>query len=373
MTNSYKKLYEDLSAELMLYKSSFEFSVTGKIILDANYKVVTINKSALKYLNITPEQAYTSNIFSFFNNVPKDLPYLLEYKKNISFTTNAANVNSYLNIDVSSIENIGAKFYVIHLNDVSDLTIIQQALVKKNNFIDNLLSTSPNMIYVYDLISNSNVFVNEVGAELLGYTPEDLHALGDIVFNVVLHPDDLKKAKHQNEILKNAMGNDIYEIEYRMKTKNGTYHWYLARERVFKRDSDGVPIEKIGTAMDITTRKQSEELIRLHSAAILDAKNGMVITDRSGIIIWVNNAFCDMMGYTMEELVGQTPKLLKSGLHSKEFYKDMWSTILSGEVWFDNITNKTKYGGIISTKMVITPIKDELDDVTHFIAIKQLS
>jgi hypothetical protein len=49
----------------------------------------------------------------------------------------------------------------------------------------------------------------------------------------------------------------------------------------------------------------------------------------------------------------------------------MWDTILSGEVWFDNITNKTKHGGIISTKLVITPIKDDQENITHFIGIKQ--
>ena len=157
-----------------------------------------------------------------------------------------------------------------------------------------------------------------------------------------------------------------------MKIKNGFYRWFLGRERVFKRDGNNNPIEKIGTSIDITIRRQSEELIKLHSAAVIEAKNGMFITDKLGNIIWANNACCNMLCYNLDELLGQNPRLFKSGLHADAYYKTMWDTIVSGEIWFDSITNKTKYGGIINTKMVITPIKDEEGTITHFIAIKQL-
>lgn len=370
--SSYKKLYENISSELMLYKTSFEFSQVGKIILDKNFKVITINKAALTYLNINTEQAYTIKIFSFLKNVPPNLGMILENSESYKFSSACVLSNYYLEINVTKV-NVFNTYYIIHLNDITELLNTQRILINKNKFIDNLLATSPNIIYVQDLRSNSNIFINEPGLDILGYSQEDLKNMKDKLFNNIIHPEDIPKINKQNSILKNSSSNDVYEIEFRLKIKDGTYRWFLARERVFRRDEDGVPIEKIGIITDITKRKQSEELIKLHSAAILDAKNGMLITDKDGTIIWANNAFCEMLGYTMDEIIGENPRILKSGLHSKEYYELMWKTILSGEVWFDSITNKTKSGGIINTKLIITPIKDEQGNITHFIGIKQFS
>lgn len=370
--SSYKKLYENISSELMLYKTSFEFSQVGKIILDKNFKVITINKAALTYLNINTEQAYTIKIFSFLKNVPPNLGMILENSESYKFSSAGVLSNYYLEINITKV-NVFKTYYIIHLNDITELLNTQRILINKNKFIDNLLATSPNIIYVHDLRSNSNIFMNESGLDILGYSQEDLKNMKDKLFNNIVHPEDIPKINKQNSILKNSSSNDVYEIELRLKIKNGTYRWFLARERVFRRDEDGVPIEKIGIITDITKRKQSEELIKLHSAAILDAKNGMLITDKDGTIIWANNAFCEMLGYTMDEIIGENPRIFKSGLHSKEYYESMWKTILSGEVWFDSITNKTKSGGIINTKLIITPIKDEQGNITHFIGIKQFS
>lgn len=370
--SSYKKLYENISSELMLYKISFEFSQVGKIILDKNFKVITINKAALTYLNINTEQAYTIKIFSFLKNVPPNLGMILENSESYKFSSACVLSNYYLEISITKV-NVFKSYYIIHLNDITELLNTQRILINKNKFIDNLLATSPNIIYVYDLRSNSNIFMNESGLDILGYSQEDLKNMKDKLFNNIIHPEDIPKINKQNSILKNSSSNDVYEIELRLKIKDGAYRWFLARERVFRRDEDGVPVEKIGIITDITKRKQSEELIKLHSAAILDAKNGMLITDKDGTIIWANNAFCEMLGYTMDEIIGENPRVFKSGLHSKEYYESMWKTILSGEVWFDSITNKTKSGGIINTKLIITPIKDEQGNITHFIGIKQFS
>ena len=124
---------------------------------------------------------------------------------------------------------------------------------------------------------------------------------------------------------------------------------------------------------DITLRKRSEEQLRLQSTALESAANGIVITDRVGTIIWVNDAVTTMTGYSKEELLGKNPRVLKSGNQPESYYADLWSTISSGKVWHGEVVNKRKDGTTYAEEMTITPVTQQGGDTTttHFIAIKQ--
>jgi len=118
-------------------------------------------------------------------------------------------------------------------------------------------------------------------------------------------------------------------------------------------------------------RRQAEDQLRLQSAALEAAANGIVITDTSGKIIWVNPAFTQSTGYSQEEVLGQNPRLLKSGKQSDSFYRNMWETILAGQVWRNTIVNQRKDGTLNREDMTITPIRNTGKKITHFVAIKQ--
>jgi nitrogen fixation negative regulator NifL len=122
---------------------------------------------------------------------------------------------------------------------------------------------------------------------------------------------------------------------------------------------------------DITERRGAEERIRLQSSALEAAANGIVITDRTGYILWTNPAFTKLTGYTAEEVLGKNPRFLKSGTHNSEFYRDLWQTVISGRVWRGEILNRRKDGRLYNEEMTITPLRDERGEITHFIAIKQ--
>ena len=74
--------------------------------------------------------------------------------------------------------------------------------------------------------------------------------------------------------------------------------------------------------------------------------NAVMITNRNGTILWVNPAFTAVTGYTLDEAVGKTPRLLKSGKHDEALYKGFWKTILSGETWRGEFINRRKDGGL---------------------------
>src|SRR5437660_2033268 len=96
-----------------------------------------------------------------------------------------------------------------------------------------------------------------------------------------------------------------------------------------------------------------------------------MITDVNGKIVWVNKAFTETTGYSAEEVVGENPRILKSGQLDASFYKQMWETILSGNVWRDTVINRRKDGSLNREDMTITPISDGAGKISHFVAIKQ--
>ena len=115
---------------------------------------------------------------------------------------------------------------------------------------------------------------------------------------------------------------------------------------------------------------QTLEALQLQTAAVTAAANGIVITSLDGTVQWVNPAFTRMTGYTPQEVVGQKPTVLKSGRHEEAFYRELWQTILAGDVWHGEIVNRRKDGRLYTEQMTVTPVETAGAGVTHFVAIK---
>lgn len=117
--------------------------------------------------------------------------------------------------------------------------------------------------------------------------------------------------------------------------------------------------------------ENAKSLIHLQLCALESAANGIVITDRAGVIVWVNPAFTQLTGYTRDEVVGQNPRVLKSGEHAPAFYRELWKCILAGQVWRGEMVNRRKDGSLYYEAMSITPVREDNGEITHFIAIKE--
>ena len=137
------------------------------------------------------------------------------------------------------------------------------------------------------------------------------------------------------------------------------------------RDSNGQPIGRLILTREITEKYRLQETLRLQSAALEAAANAVVITNREGIVQWVNPAFTTITGYPQEEIIGQNPRLLKSNKHDLAFYKNLWDTILAGQVWRGELINRRKDSSLYHEEQTITPVRNETGEITHFIAIKQ--
>jgi PAS domain S-box-containing protein len=114
----------------------------------------------------------------------------------------------------------------------------------------------------------------------------------------------------------------------------------------------------------------TDGLLELQATALEVAANPIVISRRDGTIIWVNKAFEGLSGYGREEALGQNTRLLNSGNQPPSFYKSMWKTILSGQIWRGELVNRRKDRSLYPEEMTITPVLNRAGEITHFIAIK---
>jgi diguanylate cyclase (GGDEF)-like protein/PAS domain S-box-containing protein len=106
--------------------------------------------------------------------------------------------------------------------------------------------------------------------------------------------------------------------------------------------------------------------------ALVSVATAIFITDRSGRIVWANEAFSRLSGYPPEEVIGSTPGMLvKSDMQSKDFYEGMWNTILAGKAWRGVLVDRRKDGTLYSVDESITPLFGEDGAISHFIAIQQ--
>jgi len=123
----------------------------------------------------------------------------------------------------------------------------------------------------------------------------------------------------------------------------------------------------------VMEREQRDESMRKLSSAIEQAGESVVITNRNGIIEYVNPSFTQLTGYSAEEAIGQTPRLLNSGNQSASFYEDMWKTISSGEVWHGKVIDRKKDGSFFPASLTISPVFTQPEGITghtHYVGIQ---
>ncbi|HWP94873.1 MAG TPA: EAL domain-containing protein [Gammaproteobacteria bacterium] len=141
----------------------------------------------------------------------------------------------------------------------------------------------------------------------------------------------------------------------------------LLEEQLEQRTAE---LRATGARLRIETNKRKRaqaELTKL-SSALTHAADAVMVTNREGIIEYVNPAFENITGYAREAAIGARPNILKSGRHEPEFYAAMWQTILRGEVFRDVVLNRRADGSFYHEEKTITPLKDSRGEITHFIS-----
>ncbi|TAE56253.1 MAG: diguanylate cyclase [Nostocales cyanobacterium] len=144
---------------------------------------------------------------------------------------------------------------------IIDITKNKQAeiaLAESQRFIEQITYLTPNLLYIYDLMEQRNVYVNRSVGEILGYSAAEIQEMGANLFSTICHPDDLQRIYQAIQRCYDLQNHEIIETEYRVKNSQGQWRWLYSRDLVFSRSADGQVQQILGTSQDITERKQAE-------------------------------------------------------------------------------------------------------------------
>ncbi len=210
------------------------------------------------------------------------------------------------------------------------------------------------------------IYYSDRWKTLLGYKPQELENTFDTWIDLI-HPDELNQVTKEIEHFIHHP-KKVFETEFRMKHKDGSYRWIHNRATATV-GTNGKAARIFGSHTDITQEKlislQVEKLIQ----AIHQSPVPIIITDIKGNIEFVNQKYCQLTGYQYPEVIGKKTDILKSGVHNKDFYQNLWKTILSGKTWNGEICNRKKSGELYWELASISPIFDEKGLIKSFVKV----
>ncbi|MCT7951514.1 PAS domain S-box protein [Ancylothrix sp. C2] len=162
-------------------------------------------------------------------------------------------------VAATSIEINGELACLVVLRDITERQETMMALRESERFIQRLADSTPNILYLYDIQENRNLYINREVLGSLGYTPEEVKQMNGVFMDHLMHPEDLQKLPDYFKHFFAAREGEIFEFEYRLQHKSGEWRRFLSRDTVFTKTADGKAKEILGTATDITDRKEVEE------------------------------------------------------------------------------------------------------------------
>lgn len=249
---------------------------------------------------------------------------------------------------------------------LNDITLRKEAeiqLKRSETEYKDLFYFAP--VGIYQTSREGKILIaNQKFAEMLGY--ENVEEVINLNIEADIYWDPAEREKIISKYSKLGL---LHNLELRWKKKDGSLIWILLSSH-FKKDKGNNVVSLEGFIRDITVLKLSEEKLNVQRTALESAVNGIVITDVNGKIDWVNNAFIELTGYNLIELIGKKTNILNSGKQDETFYNNLWSTIISGRSWHGELINRRKNGSLYTEEMTITPVKDNSGNITNFIAIK---
>ncbi|MDQ0192058.1 sensor domain-containing protein [Paenibacillus wynnii] len=201
-------------------------------------------------------------------------------------------------------------------------------------------------------------YVNDKFCAISKYPKEELIGKTHRIINSGYHPKEFFR-----DMWSTIAQGCIWRGEVKNKTKDGEYYW--VETTIVPSLRNGKPFQYIAIRSDITERKLVEEELKQTLKELsdvqyaLDESTIVAKTDARGVITYVNDRFCEISKYSREELIGKTHRIINSGHHPKPFFREMWQTIASGNIWRGDVKNKTKDGQYYWVTTTIVPfVKD---------------
>ncbi|WP_290429024.1 sensor domain-containing protein [Ideonella oryzae] len=246
--------------------------------------------------------------------------------------------------------------------DITDRKCAELAMQVSESRYHELFEVNPLPMWVFDLDTLRFMAVNEAAIARYGYAREEFLSMS---IEDIRPPEDIKRLRRTVNSHR-QIGGYGSSGEWQHVRKDGSRFWVEVTGHTLLRD--GRPARLV-LAQDITDRRQAEERSRLISQVFESTEEGIFITDAHNRFISINRAFSRITGYSPQEVLGQTPALLKSGRQNRAFYAELWKQLNTEGRWEGEIWNRNKAGEVYPEWLAINAIKDEHGQLQQYLGI----
>jgi len=367
-----KKAEKEIQRIGQHYKAIIEKAPDGIVLVSALGEMVFASPAAKKMFGYNVDEAFIGNpsdythpddqqmVFMELIHLQQDPTYVptLQYRfneKNGKWRWVESTFTNMLADD--SVEAI-----VINFRDITDSKLIQDELKASEDKYRTMIENSNDLIWTLDGNGNFSFF-NNIAAKATGFKHEDW--IGKSFLPIIFEEDTVMLM----DVFNKSMNGISCSYEFRIRNADSNILFLSVNTSPVY--SEGNIIGVVSFGRDITERKASEKQLKLLGRAIDQSPVTVVITNKNGEIEYANPKFTEVTGYTLEEVKGQNPRMLQSGEHPKEFYAELWDTVLSGNVWHGEFHNKKKNGESYWESAAISAITDSKGETSFFLAVKE--
>jgi diguanylate cyclase (GGDEF)-like protein/PAS domain S-box-containing protein len=366
-------MHQDLIESENRYRQMFEDNASIAFLLDPdNGRIVDANAASAAFWGYSLPELRCMNI-NDINLAPagKVLEVMSQVKEGTSYRhewRHRLKSGEIRDVEVHTgpLAYQGKTLLYSILHDITDRKQAEDALRASEERWSFALEGAGDGVWDWNIQTGKVVF-SKRGREMLGFTEHDVDSSMNR-WETRIHPEDLSRLVDDLRAYLDGKTSS-YVSEYRMRCKDGSWKWILDRGMVVSRDTDGKPLRMIGTNADITRQREREEALRLAATVFNTVDEAVLVTDPDNCIIAVNPSFSRITGYSADDVTGRNPRILSSGTQPREFYRQMWDTLLATGNWTGEIWNRRKSGELYVEWLSINLVLDDKGDIFRYVAV----
>ncbi len=228
---------------------------------------------------------------------------------------------------------------------------------------ERLFRRHPDLVAITSLPDNRFFDINDAFLTKLGYSRDEIVGRNNAELGLLPQDEQLESL-----VGRLAADGHVEHVELQVRCKDGSILDGLFSGELINHQGRQYALTVM---VDITGRKQMEATLRKLSQAVEFSPSMILITDPEGRVDYVNPTWERVTGYRLEEVRGQKPHAMRSGVHSREFYSHLWSEITAGRVWRGEFCNRRKNGELYWESAAIAPVHNDTGEITHYVGVKE--
>jgi PAS domain S-box-containing protein len=357
------------------YRRLFEAARDGILILDAETGVIVdVNPFLTETLGYTRDEILGKRLWDlgFLADVVANHANFLELREHefIRYEDMALETRDGRRIEVEFVSNVymagDARVIQCNIRDIGDRKRAEAEVRASERLTDAVINALPARVFWKDAnlayLGCNAAFARDAGLA----DPRDIIGKRD---DQMAWRD---QAAAYNQDDRDVMANNRPKLFFEEEQTTPAGHTItLLTSKAPLHDANGDVYGVVGTYLDITPLKQAEASAQRLALAVRESAEAIMVTDAKGAILDVNPAFEKSTGYARDEVVGQNPRMLKSGKHDTAFYQGMWAVLHTGQTWRGRLTNRRKDGTLYDEDVSISPMRDVTGRTVSFVAVKR--